>query len=415
MKKVFSLILTVFMVAALSVTSLAADGAGYRDNVSNRFEAGNYAVIADDADINDAIAAGRTVTVTGVEAIGNIFAAGQNVYVEDARLYGDIAVAGQNVYVRDIAAGGNVFAAGEKVVIGGHVYGSVYAVCSEIEIEDGTIIEGTCGISCSKEPVIAENASITALNVSIDEPKDNSTAKKTLTAGAKILMAVKSVVYWAPAMMLLSLIISLLFKNNVTAATETLTKRTGATFGFGALALLVFPVAFIIMCITYIGLPLAFILLGIYLLLIFVSQTFTASILGRLIFTDMNVILSGLICTTILVVVDRLPIIGTLVSWACAFVMFGYVVLAFSKRFKKEDKAVNKATAAEAAEAIGASCEAAGVNAGETSTENASGAGMTASESAPVASTETVTAQQTAAGEAATCEANAPANETKAE
>jgi len=83
--------------------------------------------------------------------------------------------------------------------------------------------------------------------------------------------------------LVLGIFIVLLAPRRVKAVTESIRTRPWANLGWGAIILIVTPIAALIACITIIGLPLGLIALALYTIAICLTQLFVGLFIGQLI------------------------------------------------------------------------------------------------------------------------------------
>lgn len=391
-----ALSITAVMAFASPVFAASGDNAVGSDGSGNCYAAGqdiNLVGSGFENIDNELFAAGMNINAKGVNVDGSAFIAGSNLYVEDAKIGSSLFIAGQNVVIdadikNNIWAAGNgitvkegtsvkaIHAAGNVISVDGE-YESVYlagdsitfsGVCSgdvtiegeNVTVSDDAVIDGVLKVIAPEDPKYSDNEKIGeyVFEQAKEEGEDSNSgiegvagAAAKAGAGALILAKVGKCFKLLIKYAVLALILAIVFKNNLNESYEMATKKPGAFWGFGALALICGPLIMIILCITVVGLPIAGLSLAFYMLALFVARVFTfASLVRELIFTHtgkrLNPILETVIAVLPAAVIKVIPLIGGLVGFACAIYMMGYVVNAFAKTISENwpKKAVEENT-----------------------------------------------------------------------
>lgn len=111
-----------------------------------------------------------------------------------------------------------------------------------------------------------------------------------------------------------------------------------AKLGWGFLALLVVPLAIIILLITVVGIPLALILLFLYILFLYLAKILVADYLVRVLAEKYNwqgkgpVIAAFVVLFILLSLTSRIPIGGFVIGLLIAAVAFGVLITAITRR-----------------------------------------------------------------------------------
>jgi cytoskeletal protein CcmA (bactofilin family) len=233
------------------------------------------------------MAAGAYVTVNA--PVGNdLWAAGANVNV-NAPIADNAMLAGSVVTIsRDASIGGsarigastaNVFGrvtqdlkiAATNASIGSDVGGNVDVRAERLTIEPGAVIHGKLTVHSPNEPVISPDALVLG---GIDHrPSDRNRRSALLSwLGGWLLRFV-----WLTVLGLVAIWLSPLWVNRVA---ETLKRDTGRSFLTGLVAVVAVPVICILLLVTVIGLPLAFVLGGASVVFLMLAAVFVSFLLG---------------------------------------------------------------------------------------------------------------------------------------
>jgi cytoskeletal protein CcmA (bactofilin family) len=258
------------------------------------FLAGGNVSIASEIE-GDLIAAGGDVAVGG--NIGDdVYVAGGDVNV-DAIVSGNVRIAGGDINVGPATAiGGNVAltggriefeggtqghlqAAGAHVRINGTVEGDVRVHAEDLTIGPETRISGTLIVRGPNAPEVPEGAVIAggvdyrassghhAFDGAQDTVRDTARVAGTIT--------------WFFGSFLVAALFALAFPGAASRATDLLGREPLKSIGLGFATLVCVPFFLVLLVITIIGIPLALLLIPLYLLLLFLGWVTTAMFLGR--------------------------------------------------------------------------------------------------------------------------------------
>ncbi len=237
----------------------------------------------------------------------------------------DITITGQVGHAARLAA--------EEIRISGRVEGDVLAAASEVIIEDGASVTGdlivTAGTLTVRGSVggdLRGNAGEALLDGEIGGDTDLNTGDLTLGAGARLARDLQytssdeadvdpraivsgtterdqPVVGGAPVTSLSvsfqgwqwvrlvvalfsGLVLVLVLPRAVRGAAESVRKRLGPSLLLGIGMIIVIPIVAIVLMITVIGLPIGLILLFMYVTILFLSEIFVGTAIGRFILPD---------------------------------------------------------------------------------------------------------------------------------
>jgi len=336
--------------------ALDACGAGYDIKLSNSIVEGTSAV------------AGYNVTVEDTSIGGTLFAAGYNIDVRNSDIANNIMATGCYVNVGDDVSAKNLTAsaqtvtfdgvadyatlAGEKVTINGTVNENISIEADEVVIGENAKILGDLTVKAPNEPESVSghvDGKYSFEQVIVEEPEDEAKAPAKNSFRDDIMRTVLGRFYWIAAMLIIGLLMLFMLDNDINSAKDTVISKPGVMLGLGFAALAGVPLACIILAITFIGLPSAGILLTFYVLAIVLSQTFTGLSVGRLVLSKFikNAKVASLAGVVILVIVDVIPWIGAIASFAASIFTLGYIVLRiFNANSKKMDEVVDITTEA---------------------------------------------------------------------
>jgi hypothetical protein len=310
----------------------------------------------------DVLCAGQTVRIEGTVG-GNIRTVGQTVDI-DGMVSRNVMIVGQTVRVgkESVVEGEGVFGGqtvsilgdvgksvlggGNLVVVEGTVGEDATLAGNTVQIGAGAHIAGKLTYESDKDAVIADGAVVGEI---VKQPmrKELSGMKRPEKQFPKIMGFTKGKPWPQNAVgpILIYLVIGalgiLLFKNGISKVIDGMKEHAGASFGIGLLWLIVFPVLFILLLITIIGIPIAILYAGLFALIAIVSKLFAAVYVGKEILTSLvknqkeNWYGAVLVGVTVSWLVFSMPIIGGLTSFLAMLWGTGGLVRTVLVRKKK--------------------------------------------------------------------------------
>jgi cytoskeletal protein CcmA (bactofilin family) len=216
--------------------------------------------------------AGQTVQVDG-KVGGNVLACGTTVKINpDAKIEGSLGLLGQTVIVEG-TTDGNVFAMAQSVTLSAEIGGDVRITSPFIVVQPNTVIRGDLNYTSSKELVLPEGV----VKGKLVRAADPSKQKNPVTSGDLV-----SHFLWYVAAIFAGLPFLALFPLTSALASQAAHKSPGRCLWIGALSFIVLPV-FGIMCVfSIIGLPLGFLMLAFWGILMYVSRIIAGLVIGSL-------------------------------------------------------------------------------------------------------------------------------------
>lgn len=270
-------------------------------------------------------AAGSRVSVDA-EVMGDALLGGAIVNVpQGAVIHGDLYV-GSGTAVIDGTVLGNVKIGGGQVAINGQIGGNVDATADDLTIGENSKIAGKLKYSSPKMARIMSTSSIAGgLDYTESKPMEDryKPAEPTAAerAGAVLLALLFGLAVWLTA----SFVALWLFRNQITAVSNSIWNDFAKNLGWGFVWLVVVPIACIILLLTIIGSSISLFLFLVYALTILVAKVVSGMALGLWIMRridkdqkrglDWKAVLLGVF---VLQVVMLIPILG----WIASFILF---------------------------------------------------------------------------------------------
>ena len=328
------------------------------------------------ASTSDVYAVGDMVSIRG-DVQGDVFAAGST--VETTRqISGDVIVAGQTVMIRgsvgdDVMAAGNsviieadqaqdVFAAGNSIVIGENtrVSGDAYLAGNTVFIQGdiaGTVRVGAASVRLGStaeirgdlitygdaEPRIIrdEGAVIRGEQRHIKAPLPERKDAAKVIGGLKLGDWLLKIVTWT----ILSWLLILAARGVAMKVVQTFRARPAVSAGIGALWIIAFIPAAILLMITVIGIPAAFLLglltMGLMILASGYANIVVGSYLAKYIFRSRTEgMLSwqeAFIGAAVLASIRIVPVVGGLVTTIITVMALGSLLIASGRIIRQQD------------------------------------------------------------------------------
>lgn len=251
---------------------------------------------------------------------GDLIAAGGEISI--ANVSGDVLIAGGNLELTNVQ--GDIKAAGGEILISGVVEGNVKVRADTIKLTDDAFITGNLSFTSNKMPQL-ERVQVQGLIL-----------KKIVKK--QTFPPLKGKIFYALALLLMGLIIALGIPSLSNNLTDKIRKEFALTLLIGLAALIITPIAAIIIMITIIGIPLALVLLLLYVLALFISKFFAALYIGKLFFKkpEKKLLKAMMVGLVIYLVLVSIPILKGIIIFLATTLGLGAITLAiFSKKKKK--------------------------------------------------------------------------------
>lgn len=292
---------------------------------------------------NDGIlfAAGNNVNTTGnveygllagnnVDIFGNIkrdlFVAGNMVHVE-SNVSRDAFLVGSHVIISG-TIDRNIVVIGEEVTIDkASIKGNVRVFTEKLVVNDSAKIGGTL-LYNSKEAAISSKAQIKEV-VATDHVFVNHQNYAITFVTSKLLSYASVLVVFV--------VLALAIPSSLTKVGEEKANflQIVTYIGYALLFVILVPVAAVMLMMLGIGLPLALIVIGLYILTLYISVIYAGYYIGKRIFDskgkDHNTLLEGLVGISILYLLYLIPHIGAILMLLAHLCGIGIIIFKFKK------------------------------------------------------------------------------------
>jgi len=235
---------------------------------------------------DDVRAAGGMVTIDGKVGKNVTALAGTVTFGSDADIDGDVIVGG-GTFAHLGNIDGKTLIYSSDATLAGRIGKDVTVTSEKISVLKTALLDGNLGYTSDKEASVSAEARIVGA-------VQRTVAGKALTqAGVRARKGLSGVRFGVNllsylSMLLLGLILLKVAPRQTTAVAKLIGEQPWKSVGFGFLALVLAPVAIIILMVSVIGVPLAAILTGVYILVIGISSLFTGLFVGQKVFDLIN-------------------------------------------------------------------------------------------------------------------------------
>lgn len=347
---------------------------------------GQSIIIGKDEIINDNLyIAAANITIEG-RVRGDVFCAGQNIVIKGP-VEGSVFCAGQSIVV-DGPVSGSVRVAGSAININNVVGQNVNAFGATVNLSDASkvgwdVLIGTASANLNGEInkdlhgggaaitingkvgknvnlslgdknsqlTLGDRANIGG-NLSYQAEKDASISDKAKIAGKTERKEFKrsdwqgpklgKIIFWGLiysilASILVGLVLIGLFKRPIITTTEHMLKSIWASIGLGFAAVVLGPIALILLALTLVGIPLALLLLGVWIIAIGISKIVAGIFVGRVLVQKYwsakkdSLVWQMIIGIIILSLIAIIPFIGWLAALIIMFWALGGMLIAAKK------------------------------------------------------------------------------------
>ncbi len=302
-----------------------------RDSV---MAAGNSMIISGEIG-NDAWIAGNTIDFSS-PVKDNAYIAGATItFGKKARTGGDLLITASDATVGG-EVGKKLRAAVNDLKITGVVNGDVIAKANELTIMGSAVVKGNLFYESANEAVIAPGAKVMGKIERRIPPKEK--AAPMFWCG--ICWVIGSLI----AAVLYAIIFVALFPNAIQNAASTVRDSFWASMGVGFLALVLVPIAFVILLITMVGAPTSLVLLALHFVFLYSAKVVIGLWLGQKILGRgregiPNRYWSVILGLVILAILTYIPFFGWIIWFAVLITGYGGLILSCWKSRNRNDAA----------------------------------------------------------------------------
>ncbi|AOT69991.1 polymer-forming cytoskeletal protein [Geosporobacter ferrireducens] len=255
---------------------------------------------------------------------------------EEGAVDGNINVFASRVILNGIV-GGDVRAASRRLEINGEIKGDVTASAEELYFGPNGKIQGNLTYTSEQEISIPEGAVTGHVEYRLPEPRRNrSQSMENLQKGWKYLHLIRKGVGML-AYLLIGFLSVYLFDKFMKNSAITMEEKPWHSVGIGLTALIVIPIAAVLMMFTVIGIPLGILSLILYGILLYLARLPVGLWIGRKILkNEEKSLLPMLLGLVILLLISYIPYIGRFISFAVLLFGIGTYLINIQRILKKD-------------------------------------------------------------------------------
>jgi len=288
---------------------------------------GSITILADVGD--DVRVGGGNITIAGTVG-GDVIVVGGQVQISGDGVEGDVVWAGGALNI-NAPVSGNVRLTGGEVYINSTISGNVRFDGEKLKLGSNAVINGTLNYSAKEEAEIQEGAVITG-EITYDKRAGKVKDKVFGKSGKKVIAGLISLAILIGVLMKLTgaLVIGLVFHRYTETLVNNALSKPLREFGRGFIALIIIPIASILLLITVIGIPLGILGLVLYVGLMIFSMIMAPVLLGSIVHkwikktntynVSWKIILLGVILYILLGVI---PVIGWIIRLILILLVLG--------------------------------------------------------------------------------------------
>ena len=275
----------------------------------------------------------QTIDIAG-SITRNLSAASQSLIIEPkSQIKGDLFFGAQNVNLNGVM-GRDLAGAGETITVSGSLIRNALITSTDLSVANTGKIGGNLDYYMEKSAVAtigakAVKGSVVRHEIATPEKTVNKEQVRK-TAGIAMTMAK---IFGVLAFVLLGLVLIYFDRRNTEARVSQIISKPLVSGLLGFAVLFLFPFAFFIMVITIVGIPLAFVVLLVYVVALVTASLYTSIVYGKLLLEKLfhnskaTLALQMLLGVVLLGLVTCLPIIGWLIGFVSFCLGLGAIVL----------------------------------------------------------------------------------------
>lgn len=271
--------------------------------------------------------AGQTISLNG--SVGrNAWVAGQTLTVNSTgKIDGELALLGQAIMVNG-AVGRDLYGAMESLTLAAPVNGRVDVQLDQLNVASGAHVAGDLSYT-SPQTFKVDGALVSGQVVRHDAPKHERTVQ---SPRENALAWLASRLYWMLATLAVALVLVWLLPGLTERITGLMMARPLPSIGWGLAIMFLGPIVLILLLVTVVGVPLAFLLGGAWIIALGLGGTLASLAVGRWLLNRTegsrhSLVWAALMGVPVTVLVFGLPVVGPILSLVSAWWALGGLVL----------------------------------------------------------------------------------------
>lgn len=296
--------------------------------------------ISSNANGDYAFIAGREVNISG-NITRDAFVVGETVTIENTGIINrDLYVCASKVIING-AVNRNIYVASSELLVGDKAYirGDVHSATDKIVISETANVLGTVEYR-SDASVVSIPESIQVNRIEVETNKNQGNVSKSFDFNEKIL---ELLMVFVTFILMLAIVPEFFTKIDERYALNA--KELFKAFGIGVLLLIVVPIVSIILMVTIVGLPIAFVALLLYIIAFIITGAVAGYTIVKAIFgSKVNKFVAGTAGVIGYKLLMCVPVLGGIVYFFCISLTLGVMYMTFRKNKGKKLSDNNSAT-----------------------------------------------------------------------
>lgn len=296
--------------------------------------------ISSNANGDYAFIAGREVNISG-NITRDAFVVGETVTIENTGIINrDLYVCASKVIING-AVNRNIYVASSELLVGDKAYirGDVHSTTDKIVISETANVLGTVEYR-SDASVVSIPESIQVNRIEVETNKNQGNVSKSFDFNGKIL---ELLMVFVTFILMLAIVPEFFTKIDDRYALNA--KELFKAFGIGVLLLIVVPIISIILMVTIVGLPIAFVALLLYIIAFIITGAVAGYTIVKAIFgSKVNKFVAGTAGVIGYKLLMCVPVLGGIVYFFCISLTLGVMYMTFRKNKGKKLSDNNSAT-----------------------------------------------------------------------
>lgn len=276
---------------------------------------------------NNIRAAGGQIIISGLVGRNISVVGGNATIANSARVSGSL-VTGVGMVTIQSPIEKSINVAAGNAVIASTINGNITAGVGALTLTPNAVVNGDINYWSNQQANIQPGASVSGQvkqNLPPSQPKDREDVSKNFT-GFKIAFSLAL----ALSYLLGGLLLVTLFPVYSLNIMQTITDKPLLSFGIGLLITILFPILFILLLLTFFGIPIALILLAIFCILAFFAPIVVFLTIGQKILQRNRRVTLGwslFLGLVIYILLTFIPIIGGLISIIATMIGIGAILI----------------------------------------------------------------------------------------
>lgn len=296
--------------------------------------------ISSNANGDYAFIAGREVNISG-NITRDAFVVGETVTIENTGIINrDLYVCASKVIING-AVNRNIYVASSELLVGDKAYirGDVHSTTDKIVISETANVLGTVEYR-SDASVVSIPESIQVNRIEVETNKNQGNVSKSFDFNGKIL---ELLMVFVTFILMLAIVPEFFTKIDDRYALNA--KELFKAFGIGVLLLIVVPIVSIILMVTIVGLPIAFVALLLYIIAFIITGAVAGYTIVKTIFgSKVNKFVAGTAGVIGYKLLMCVPVLGGIIYFFCISLTLGVMYMTFRKNKGKKLSDNNSAT-----------------------------------------------------------------------